>query len=447
MLRRRFTILLGLLLLLAGCAAAEKDRRSGADARPIPALRAPTRPASCTEIPAGANLQALIDRAPEGAALCLADGTFRGPVRVTRRITLWGSARARIRSHGVGTTIRVAANGSALLGFTVDGSGTRYDLQDAAVSVRGDDVRVEGLRVVRATFGILADRSNRITFRNNHVEGDPRQSRGLRGDGIRLWETRDSLVEGNVMRNSRDLVVWYSSDNRFQNNRVEHGRYGTHFMHSSDNVVRENVFVGNAVGVFVMYSHDVTLEDNLFLDSYGAGGMGVGLKDSGDVTVRGNTFVHDSSGLYVDNSPSTIGEKDLVEGNAFRLCDAALVFHGATRGNEIRGNSLASNREQVVGDGGGDARLAVWDGNHYDDYVGYDLDGDGRGDVPYELRRLSTHLSSGVPSLSFFTGTPAFGVINVLGKVVPLFTPHTLLVDERPRMDDPVRVDEVHLEN
>lgn len=450
MFRRRLAILLGLLLVLAtGCAAADEDLRGGVAARTTPPAPPPppARPTSCTSVPAGANLQAWVDRAEEGAALCLEGGTHRGPVVIRRRLTLWGPARARIRSHGTGTTVRVEADGTALLGFTVDGSGTRHDQQDAAVAIQANDVRVVGLRVVNATFGILADRSLRVTLQRNTVEGDPRQPRGLRGDGIRLWETRKSVVADNVLRDSRDLVVWYSYDNEFTGNVVERGRYGTHFMHSHDNVVTGNEFVGNAVGVFVMYSRDVRVEDNLFLDSFGAGGMGVGLKDSGNVTLRRNTFVHDASGAYVDNSPSTIGQKDVIEGNTFRLCDAALVFHGDTRGNEIRGNSLASNREQVVVEGGGDARRAVWEGNYYDDYVGYDLDGDGTGDVPYELRRLSTHLSSGVPNLAFFTGTPAFGVVDVLGKVVPLFTPHTLLVDERPRMDDPVRVREVRRAN
>lgn len=444
MLRRRLAMFLGLPLALAACAAAERGRRSDGEAHETSSVPAPTRPTACTDVPAGTDLQASLNRAAEGASLCLADGTFDGPLHITRRVAIWGSRGARIRSHGIGTTIRVEANGSALLGFTVDGSGTRYDLQDAAVEVRADDVRVEGLRVVHATFGILADRSNRVTFRGNHVEGDPHTSRGLRGDGIRLWETRDSIVEDNVMKDSRDLVVWYSSRNRFRKNRVEHGRYGTHFMYSHENVVTDNDLVGNAVGIFIMYSHDLHVERNRFLDSYGAGGMGVGLKDSGNVTVRNNVFVHDASGLYIDNSPSTNGQTDVIEGNAFRLCSAALVFHGETRGNELRGNSLASNREQVVVEGGNDARGASWDGNHWDDYVGYDLDGDGRGDVPYELRSLSTHLSSGVPNLAFFTGTPAFGVVDVLGKVVPLFTPHTLLVDARPMMNDPVPDGRLH---
>ena len=41
---------------------------------------------------------------------------------------------------------------------------------------------VEGVRVVRATFGLLADQANRVTLLRNEVEGNARQTRGLRGD-------------------------------------------------------------------------------------------------------------------------------------------------------------------------------------------------------------------------------------------------------------------------
>ncbi|MBW1875893.1 MAG: hypothetical protein JRI98_11075 [Deltaproteobacteria bacterium] len=49
-----------------------------------------------------------------------------------------------IRSSGEGTTIEMEADGCALLGVTVDGSGGRFDTLDAAVHVVADDVRVQG---------------------------------------------------------------------------------------------------------------------------------------------------------------------------------------------------------------------------------------------------------------------------------------------------------------
>ena len=49
----------------------------------------------------------------------------------------------------------------------------------------------------------------------------------------------------------------------------------------------------------------------------------------------------------------------------------------------------------------------AWEGNDFDDYAGYDLDRDGYGDLPYELRSLSGALVSQHPALAFFRGAPA----------------------------------------
>ena len=86
-------------------------------------------------------------------------------------------------------------------------------------------------------------------------------------------------------------------------------------------------------------------------------------------------------------------------------------------------------------EGRGDARDAVFRGNEWDTYRGYDLDGDGIGDVPYELRSLADLLTAREPSLAFFRGAPALSLVEFVGRVVPLFRPPTLLVDEQPRVE------------
>ena len=191
-----------------------------------------------------------------------------------------------------------------------------------------------------------------------------------------------------------------------------------------------------------MYSRGIEVRDNLFLDAFGAAGLGLGIKDSGNVVVDGNTFVRSSTAIYLDNSPVAANEQNRIEHNAFRLGRSALVFHGPARGNEIRANTFAGNAEHVAVEGGGDALAAHWEGNHWDDYAGYDLDDDGRGDVPYELRSLSNELAGTTPTTRYFRGTAAFGVVDALGKLVPLFAPRTLMRDERPAMSDPSAAEE-----
>lgn len=397
------------------------------------------KPEGCREVAPGDRIEDTVRDAPEGSALCLAPGEHRGPLHVTKRITIWGPREARIVSSGTGTTVEVRAPGTRLVGFTVDGSGGRYDTDDAAIKVHSDDVTVEGVSVVHATFGILVERVKRARIVRNRVQGNPATQMGLRGDAIRLWETTDSVVEANHVTHARDMVFWYSSRNRLLRNVVEGGRYGTHLMYSHDNRIEGNRFLGSIVGTFVMYSHDVVIRGNQYVDMSTPAGMGVGLKESSDIRVESNSFVHCNSGLYVDTSPLGIDSYDHIDRNDFALNDAAVVFHGTTERNLFRRNVLRSNREQVRVEGGNDALGSDWKENHFDDYRGYDLNSDGIGDVPYEERSLAGQLESDRPNLAFFHGTPARAVVDALGQLVPLFAPRLLVVDARPLVARPGR--------
>ena len=416
------------LALVAACAASREPE-------PISlAASAPARPEACREVPPGAGLQDAIDAAQPGAALCLAPGTHGGPVRIAKPLTLWGPRDAVILSHGEGTTVRLEGEGAALLGVTVDGSGGRYDLLDAAIHVAGRGARVEGVLVRNAVFGILIEKATGATVRGNQVQGDASQPLGLRGDGIRLWETVDSTVEDNLVLDSRDIVLWYASRNRVAGNRIERGRYGAHLMYSHANQIIGNRFVGNVTGLFVMYSRDVEIRGNVFADSGGAAGMGLGFKESGNVRVLQNLFAHNSIGVYVDTSPLWPDDRNRFEGNVFRLNGVAVSFLGRASGNEFHGNGFRDNQVQVQVDGRGDARQAVWRNNEFDDYAGYDLDGDGTGDVAYELRSLVSDLVAESSALAFFRGTPAFALVEAIGRIVPLFEPRLVLSDPEPRM-------------
>jgi nitrous oxidase accessory protein len=385
-------------------------------------------------VAAGEDLAGLLAGARPGAVFCLAPGEHRGPLRA-EGVTVWGPREAVIRSPGEGTTVRLEGEGTALLGVTVDGSGGRFDLLDAAVHVSGTGSRVEAVTVRNAVFGILVERARGAQVRGNEVIGDAQQTLGLRGDSIRLWEATDCVVEDNRVRDGRDVVLWYASRNRVARNHVEGGRYGAHLMYSHENVIEANRFVGNVTGLFVMYSREVELRDNVFADSRGAAGVGLGLKESGNLRVVHNLFAHNSVGLYVDTSPLWPDDRNHFERNVFQLNDVAVSFLGRAAGNRFVDNGFRDSRVQVEVDGRGDAREAEWRGNAFDDYAGYDLDGDGVGDVPYELRSFASDLVAATPALAFYRGTPALALAEAIGRIVPLVEPRLVLADPVPRME------------
>jgi nitrous oxidase accessory protein len=404
---------------------------------------APPRPASCSLVAPGADLQTIVDRAPEHSALCLTSGAYAAPLRLSRAVTVWGPRDAVIRSSGQGTTVSVVGSGVTLLGVTVAGSGHRYDLLDSGVHVEGaEDVRIEGITVDRATFGIMVDRSHRVTVRGCSITGLDEATLGLRGDGIRFWETTDSLIENNQVAHARDLVVWYSVRNRILGNLVEKGRYGTHLMYSSDNVVRDNRYFDDEVGIFVMYSRDVRLKSNVIAGGTGAAGMGIGIKESGNLRVEDNRMIRDTTGLYLDSTPLQPSDANVFEGNVVQLSDVGVAFHSSQRRNTFRGNVFRDNGTQVRVDGGGNALGVTWFENDFDDYAGYDMDGDGYGDVPYEPKSLSGELTATYPDLGFFHGSPTLAVLELAGRVVPILTPRSVLVDPRPALRGPRQTEE-----
>lgn len=418
-----------LLVVAALVGAACNDASGMVDAARAPAL---PRPSGCVVATPESSVQALLDDA-RVEAICLGPGRYRGPWVVNRRLTLWGSQDAVVEAPG-GTIIDVRAAHAAVLGLTLDGTGGRFDKLDGAVRVTADDVRVEGVTIVNAMFGILVEGARRAAVLGNHIQGSRDPATGLRGDTIRIWSTHESRVEDNVVFDGRDMVVWYSSKNSIVGNRIDGGRYGIHFMYSHDNHVRANQLLRGVVGVFVMYSRGVQLIDNMIADAAGAAGMGIGLKDSGNIEVKKNRLIHNTLAVYVDSSPLQLGDTVTLADNVLRLNEAGLVFHSSARSLTVENNDFADNQVHVRVDGGGDANEATWTNNYFDDYAGYDLNHDGIGDVGYQLRSLSSEITSQRAELALLRGTLAMAIVDAAGHLDPLYQPKALFTDTTPRM-------------
>ena len=53
------------------------------------------------------------------------------------------------------------------------------------------------------------------------------------------------------------------------------------------------------------------------------------------------------------------------------------------------------------------------------------------------MRSLADQLAERRPALEFFRGAPALALVELVGRVAPLFTTRTLLRDPAPRMAPP----------
>ena len=394
--------------------------------------------ACCPLVPVGAaaeappSFQEWVDATPAGALLSPPPGVYAGPVEIRRPIRIEGRGEVVIDAGGRGSVVRVLTDGASLSGLRLRGSGENHDTLDAGVQVRGSGNVVEDNVIEDCLFGVDLQQSNRNAIRRNRIRSKPLPM-GVKGDAIRLWYSFENEVIGNDISDVRDVVVWYSSDNAITENSVSGSRYALHFMYSQRNRVERNRYHGNMVGVFLMYSDGVEIRNNRITGSIGATGMGIGFKESSNVLVEGNAIVYCSRGIYLDISPYEPDTSNRFLSNQIAYNGVGVSFHSDWHGNIFRGNDFDGNFTQVAVRGGGGANRHLWVGNRWDDYRGFDRDGDGRGDTPYELYAYADRIWMQVPAAAFFRGSPLFEAIDFLDRLAPFAEPTRILRDPEPR--------------
>lgn len=376
-------------------------------------------------------LQTLINEAPAGSVLKLAPGRYSGPAVLDKPLTIEGGGQAIIDGGGKGTVFALETNDAVLRGVHLTNSGSSHDSDDACLNLRGDRNVVEDVRIDNCLFGIDLKKSNENIVRRNTIRSKPYEL-GTRGDGLRLWYSNKNLIEANTIEDSRDMVAWYSNDNHYLNNVGRRSRYSIHFMFAANNLVEGNRFYGNAVGVYIMYSGGGAIRNNVFSHANGATGMAVGFKEASDVLVEGNEIIYCGVGIGLDMSPFEPDSTITIRGNRIAYNGIGVSFLSNKEGTLLEGNSFEGNLTQVAVSGGDTARNNVWRGNHWDDYQGFDRNGDNVGDMPHELYAYADQIWMEVPYARFFRNAPVMETLDFLERLAPFSTPILLLRDEKP---------------
>jgi nitrous oxidase accessory protein len=432
---------LGRLLFSIVVLATLSGEGSGASAAPRTAIGAPQgvgpRPGPLAPDAVLADSEESLLRlvaAPDGPRrIGLGPRTYRVDLVVKRPVEIAGTLGTVLEGTGLGSVVTIASNDVTVRDVTVRHSGRRQTTEDAGIRATGSRVRVEHVSVEDTLFGVSFEQCSHCLIEGTHVVGLEDEPM-LRGDGIKLWESSDSIVKDSLVEDSRDLVVWYSRRVTLQGDTVRHSRYGAHFMYAHDSIVRRLRVENNIVGVFVMYSSRVHVEDTVLAGARGAAGMGIGFKDSDDVELRRSWFVGNTVGTYFDSTPRSPLGRVTFEDNVVALNGVGLRLHSSERGIAFSRNDFHENAAMVEVEGGGNARTVLFDGNYFSDYEGYDLDRDGNGDIPYEEKLLSSVLTDAHPVLKLFEGTMAMGMVDAVSRAVPVLATRTMLTDEHPRM-------------
>jgi nitrous oxidase accessory protein len=386
------------------------------------------------------SISKAIELSSDGDTIEVEHGVYKERIVVDKSVKLIGIKRPVIDGQGKGTVVLIKAGGCTFKGFHVRGSGKSLTVEDAGIlldSAPGSIIVDNHLEDV--LFGIYLKQSPRGLIQKNVIVGKPLPL-PERGDGIRLWYSSETQILNNHISSARDLVMWWSGNTLIKGNKVEGGRYGLHYMYSDDNVFEENIFIDNYVGGFLMYSSGIRFYHNIFGRSQGpATGYGVGFKDLDDIVAEENLFIDNRIGLYLDNSPHLIDSWNEIKKNVIAFNDIGASLMPSIERNIVVSNSFIDNAEQIEIRGGGTLSGNIWfkdnKGNYWSDYLGYDENRDGIGDVPYFAESLFESLIDRYPNIRILIFSPVSQAIEFASQAFPVFKPEPKVKDNYPLVE------------
>ncbi|WP_287951778.1 nitrous oxide reductase family maturation protein NosD [Diaphorobacter sp.] len=384
--------------------------------------------AATLHVRAGDDLNAAVRKAKAGDVLEIARGTYRANLVIDKPLTLRGVDRPTISGGNQGDTIRVTAPDVVIEGLIVRDSGDDLKDQNAGIYLYPGAHRavVRRCDLTYNLFGLWIEKANDVLIEHNVITGKREYSSPQRGNGVQLYNTKGAKILNNNISFVRDaLYVDVSHHALFKGNRLHHSRYGTHYMNSYYNLWEDNDTYYNRGGLALMEVREQTVRNNR---AWGNSDHGIMLRTLQDSVIEGNVVAGNSRGFFIYDVEYIKLNNNLVVDNTVGVHLAA-----GSKNNEVEGNDFISNREQVRYVGARDERWGAKSGNHWSNYLGWDRDGDGVGDVPYEANDMVDRLTWRHPSVKLLLASPAVQALRLVGRQFPVLRVPSV-VDPKPRM-------------
>ncbi|MBU1396823.1 MAG: nitrous oxide reductase family maturation protein NosD [Gammaproteobacteria bacterium] len=376
----------------------------------------------------GESIAAAIAQAAPGDVVRVEKGRYQERLVIDKPLTLRGIDRPTLSGGLEGDTIRVTAPDVVIEGLIVTDSGDSLLDQNAGIYIWPGAHRavVRNCDLSYNLFGLWIEKANDVRIENNLITGKRDYRSSSRGNGIQLYNTTGARIIGNRISFVRDAIyVDVSHHAIFRGNRLHHSRYGTHYMNSYYNLWEGNDSWLNRGGLALMEVRNQVVRKNR---AWANSDHGIMLRTIQDAVVEDNVVAGNARGFFIYDAEYNTLRNNLVVDNL-----VGVHLWAGSKNNRVEGNDIIANREQVRYVG---ARDEVWgseQGNHWSNYLGWDRDGDGIGDIPYEANDMVDRLSWRHPMTKLLLASPAVQTLRLIGRQFPLLRAPSV-VDPNPRM-------------
>jgi len=376
----------------------------------------------------GQSIAAVVQQAGVGDTIIVKLGYYPTHLVITKPLHLKCLNRPTLDGGNVADVIRVKSPDVTIEGCIISNSGSDLTAQNAGIYLEpGSDRAVIQNNIINYTlFGLWIEKVKDIKVIGNNITGMRDLASAQRGNGVQLYNSSGAQIIDNHISFTRDgIYVDVSNHAVFRGNRLHHLRYGTHYMNSNYNVWENNESYLNRGGLALMEVRNQTVRNN---HAWGNSDHGIMLRTITDSVIENNIVSGNGRGFFIYDAEFNVLRNNLIIANRVGVHLWAGSIH-----NEVEGNDLINNREQIKYVASKDEYWGVKTGNYWSNYIGWDRNGDGIGDVPYEANDLVDHLTWKYPAAKLLLNSPAVQTLRLVSRQFPLLRA-TSIVDKHPRM-------------
>ncbi|MBL1416942.1 MAG: nitrous oxide reductase family maturation protein NosD [Moritella sp.] len=384
------------------------------------------------------NLQASLNLADDGDIVIIAAGEYIGNFIVNHAITVTGEIdsvtgekRAVINANGEGHAIELRNSNITIQNLTIINWGRDLTEQNSGIYTdkKSTNITIQENKLSGDGFGIWIQRSQDVVVKNNTIKGNATLRASDRGNGIQLSMVQKALVVGNTVSETRDgLYVISSQDNELRNNTLHDLRFGVHYMYSHNNKVLNNFSYNNRVGYALMSSRQLVVSGNRSLNTENYGFLlnfitfsEISNNHIKDVWTKPENKVlgRDGKGLFIYNSGY-----NTIKYNTVDTAEIGIHLTAGSEHSKVYGNNFINNPVQVKYVSNKRQEWSVDGvGNYWSNYLGWDLDGDGKGDTAFEPNDGIDKMIWQYPEAKVLLDSPAVLLLRWVQNQFPILKP------------------------